>query len=287
MIARQSLALSLAIVSGLIIMPISSLQRLAGKRVMVTGAGRGIGQAIAVICTREGAKVAAISRTMSELEETKALALKALDSDNDSNDVMDLYLADVTKQAQITETVQAIVKKWGGIDILINNAGRGQAGKGPSQTLDSSELQNLLNLNVVSVHMVTSAVVNEAMIKTGGKIVNISSRAGKVGLPNVSFYVASKFALEGLSASMAEEWKDHSITVNTLSPGMVNTQSFPKPEGRKGVRTALSVEDGLMTLLLADNSVTGQYLHVDELDQAREAGLEDTAALKPIREAIF
>jgi short-subunit dehydrogenase len=96
----------------------------------------------------------------------------------------------------------------------------------------------LLDLNVVSVHIVTSAVLRQSMLENGGRIVNISSRAGKMGLPTVSFYCASKFALEGLTAAMAEELKDKNISINTLSPGMVNTKSFSKPEGKKGVRSA-------------------------------------------------
>jgi len=118
-----------------------------------------------------------------------------------------------------------------------------------------------------------------------GKIVNISSRAGKVGLPNYSHYCASKFALEGLTAALAEEVKEEGIEVNTLSPGMVNTQSFPKPEGKKGVRSAESIEDSLFALL--DGGVTSHYIHADELDEARAKGLEDRVALKPIREVPF
>ena len=118
-----------------------------------------------------------------------------------------------------------------------------------------------------------------------GKIVNISSRAGKVGLPTYSLYCASKFALEGMSAALAEEVKDKGIEVNTLSPGMVNTKSFPKPEGKKGVRTAESVADSLFVLL--ESNATGMYIHADELDEARAAGKDDSEALKPIREPVF
>mmetsp|Transcript_12792 Transcript_12792/g.25537 ORF Transcript_12792/g.25537 Transcript_12792/m.25537 type:complete len:127 (+) Transcript_12792:360-740(+) len=118
-----------------------------------------------------------------------------------------------------------------------------------------------------------------------GSIVNISSKAGKVGIPNMSFYVASKFALEGLTAALAAEVQEKGIRCNTLSPGMVNTQSFPKPEGREGVRTAASVESSLFALL--ESEVTGHYVHADELDEARAKGLDDAAALKPINESVF
>ena len=255
------------------------LGRLAGQRILVTGAGRGIGRAIALLCQREGAKVAITSRTLSELEETSGM----MTSTNSSNVCM--YIADVTNKEQVETMVKLVVDKFGGIDVLINNAGGAQRSKGPSETLDSDDLRRLLDLNVVSVHMVTSAVLRNSMLQTGGRIVNISSRAGKVGLANYSFYCATKFALEGLTASLAEELRDKNILVNSLSPGMVNTKSFPKPEGRKGVRTAESVRDGLLVLL--ESGMTGYYLHVDELDEARERGLGDSAALKPIREPVF
>mmetsp|Transcript_33714 Transcript_33714/g.70875 ORF Transcript_33714/g.70875 Transcript_33714/m.70875 type:complete len:284 (-) Transcript_33714:1024-1875(-) len=253
--------------------------RLINQRVLVTGAGRGIGRAIALICSREGAKVAITSRTRSELEETASLA----SSDSPS---MSIHVANVTNTSQVEDTVKSIVAKWGGIDILINNAGGSQKAKGPLETLPSDELRSILELNVVSVHAVTSAVLRHSMLPAGrGRIVNISSKAGKVGLPTYSHYCASKFALEGMTAALAEEVKDKGIEVNTLSPGMVNTRSFPKPEGKAGVRSAESVADSLFALL--EGGVTGHYVHADELDTTRDNGLKDKAALKPIKEAPF
>jgi len=269
----------------------SQIGRLAGKRVLVTGAGRGIGRAIAEICNKEGAKVAISSRTKSELEET-ASRFACIEGNSSSSSSVSMHVADVTNQNQVESMVKSIVDKWGGIDILINNAGGSQPTKGTAETLDSEDLRHLLDLNVISVHIVTAAVLRYSMLleksSSDGdnrQIVNISSRAGKVGLPNMSFYVASKFALEGMTASLAEELKDKNVFVNTLSPGMVNTKSFPKPEGRKGVRSAESIKDGLFVVL--ESGMTGHYLHVDELDQARERGQQDSAAMKPIREPLF
>mmetsp|Transcript_24096 Transcript_24096/g.52087 ORF Transcript_24096/g.52087 Transcript_24096/m.52087 type:complete len:302 (-) Transcript_24096:2236-3141(-) len=291
-----TILLYLAAVEPLIAMTTAcSSNRLLNQRVLITGGGRGIGRALALICSREGAKVAITSRTRSELEETASHAAAAAASDQSSDGShsshelqpkMSIHIADVTNVSEVEDTVKSIVEKWGGIDVLINNAGGSQKSKGSLENLSSDDLRSILDLNVVSVHAVTSAVLRHAMLPAGGgRIVNISSRAGKVGLPNVSHYCASKFALEGMTAALAEEVKDKGIEVNTLSPGMVNTMSFPKPEGKKGVRSAASVEDSLFALL--EGGVTGHYVHADELDEVRTKGLEDEAALKPIREAMF
>ena len=224
------------------------------------------------------------SRTKSELKETASLATS--NYSNDDCPSMSLHVADVTNVSEVEDAIAAIVNKWGGIDILINNAGTSQQPKGTLETLSADDLRNLLDLNVVGVHIVTSAVLRQSMLPAkNGKIINIGSRAGKVGYPTNSHYCATKFALEGLTAALAEELRDKGIQVNSYAPGLVNTRSFPKPEGRKGVRSAESIEDGFFTVL--EGGVTGHYLHADELDEAREKGLEDGVALKPIREALF
>lgn len=257
---------------------------LEGQRVLVTGAGRGIGRAMAQICREEGARVAICARSLQELQETS-------DRNNNNTHLYDSMLkipCDVTNEEQVEAMVQEIVRQWGGVDILINNAGGGQAAKGGIETLQSSDLRSLLDLNVVSVHTVTSAVLRYCSDNNSLRsIVNVSSRAGKMGLAGNAFYCASKFALEGYSATLAEELKERNCAVNTISPGMVDTQSFPKPTGLPGIRTPESIRDGLLLLLQQDCSITGHYLHVDELDEARAKGLPDTAALKRINEPMF
>lgn len=256
--------------------------RLLGKRVLVTGSGRGIGRAIARICASEGAAVAVMARTRSELDETLS-EMKNLHN----NDVLPHISieADVTDDKQVNDLVDTIMQEWGGLDVLINNAGVSQSSKGKCEDLPIEDLNRILHMNVVAVQRVTAAVLKKGLMIKDGHIVNISSRAGKIGIPNTSFYVASKFGVEGLTASWALELKDRNIHVNSLSPGMVNTRSFPKEPDRKGVRTAESVYDGLLAILESDKS--GHYLHVDELDLARERGLDDSVALKPINEPKF
>jgi 3-oxoacyl-[acyl-carrier protein] reductase len=268
---------------------------LQGKRILVTGAGRGIGRAIALICHQEGAQVAIASRSACELQGTLDLMTSTTTNNKEEEDPstrMTMLLADVTNPQQVESMVQAIVEEWGGLDILINNAGGGQQLKGPVDTIESEALTKLLQLNVVGCHIVTSTVLKLAMPKDGN-IVNISSKAGKVGLPNYSLYAASKFAVEGMTSSWAKELKERNIVVNSLSPGMVNTQSFPKPPGKAGVRSAESIRDCLLLALSSSSSsssgmkYTGHYVHADELDLVRSKGLPDTHAWKPIDEPTF
>lgn len=275
---------------------VMSMPMLAGKRILITGGGRGIGRAMAHICASEGAQVAICSRNQTDLKETIATWQPSSDS-NCSNGVsndavsptIEMYVTDVTHEASVETMVKSIVNKWGGIDILINNAGRNQAfGKKNAYELKTSDFSDLLSLNIVAVHTVTSSVLRHSMLKNEAsdrRIINVSSRAGKVGIPGMSFYVASKFALEGYSATLSEELKNDNIFVNTISPGMVDTYSFPKAPGKKGVRTAESVRDGLMLLL--ETKETGMYIHVDELDEVREKQMEDSVAMKPISEVKF
>lgn len=259
---------------------------LSGQRILVTGGGRGISRAMAHICHVEGARVAICARSRSELEETAATANSAATAAADLHPMLVLSF-DVTKEDQVEGMVRSIVEQWGGLDVVINNAGTGQVSKGAAETLSSEDFRRLLELNVIAVHTVTSTILRHCPDSLRC-IVNVSSRAGKIGIAEHSFYCASKFALEGYSATLAEELRDRNCVVNTISPGMVDTRSFPKPKGRPGARTPESIRDGLLLLLLTANPpVTGHYLHVDELDEARAKGLPDSAALKPIREPTF
>jgi len=265
----------LAKLLALLHLPQAAASTLEGQRVVVTGGGRGIGRAIALLCAREGARVAILARSIDELSAVV----------EESGTSMLYRTADVTDEAAVDEAIKAVASELGGIDVLINNAG-GACRKAPLHETSAADLRTLLDLNVVSVMLVSSAVLRHAMLpQQSGHIINISSRAGKVGLPSMGPYVASKFALEGLTATMAAELDGARIRVNSISPGMVDTQSFPKAPGRPGVRTAESIRDGLL-LLLRDGSGTGQYLHVDELDEAVAAGRPE-AALKPINEPTF
>ena len=114
----------------------------------------------------------------------------------------------------------------------------------------------------------------------------------QVGIPDMLPYCASKFALEGLTATMAAELRGAGIRVNSFSPGMVDTRTFPKAPGRPGVRPAEGVRAALLSLCCpaagaGDGFLTGRYVHADELDAAVAAGAPPEAAAKAIDEPAF
>lgn len=257
----------------------ASAGKLDGQRVLVTGGGRGIGRAISLFCASEGARVAILSRSKTELEEVAATAVERGTAHG-----VEWWLADVTDSEAVDRVVREVSSSLGAIDLLINNAGA-SCSKGPLHEQSAEDFRALLDLNVVAVMSVSSAVLRHSMLGRGrGQIINISSKAGKVGITNMGPYVASKFALEGLTATLAAELSNKGILVNSISPGMVDTKAFPKAPGRPGVRTADSVADGLLHIMSSGR--TGHYLHVDEFDAAVAAGAPD-AALKPIDEPAF
>eukprot|EP00747_Dinoflagellata_sp_TGD_P209445 gnl/TRDRNA2_/TRDRNA2_82846_c0_seq1.p1 gnl/TRDRNA2_/TRDRNA2_82846_c0~~gnl/TRDRNA2_/TRDRNA2_82846_c0_seq1.p1 ORF type:complete len:301 (-),score=55.70 gnl/TRDRNA2_/TRDRNA2_82846_c0_seq1:456-1358(-) len=264
----------------------SGTRRLDGQNVIVTGGGRGIGRAIALLCAEEGARVAILARSQTELESVVEEARVS------GVAPMLMRTVDVTDEAAVDTAISELVVEMGTIDLLVNNAG-GAGAKGPVQEQSVAEFRKLLDLNVVSIMIVSSAVLRHAMLRQGcGHIITVSSRAGKVGLPGMGTYVASKFAVEGLTATMAAELEAEAgavgkgIRVNSISPGMVDTVSFPKKPGRPGVRTAESIRDGFLFLHLGSGDCSGCYLHVDEFDAAVEVGKPE-AALKVINEPTF
>ena len=253
---------------------------LTGQRVLVTGGGRGIGRAIAIACAQEGAShVALLARSEGELQEVADAICKA-------GAQALVRTVDITEQTLVNEVIAGLAGTMGGIDVLINNAGN-SCSKGLLHEQSTEEFKTLLELNVVAMMGVTSSVLRHAMLpQRAGRIINISSRAGKLGIALMGPYVASKFAVEGLTATLAEELRAETpkILVNSLSPGMVDTRAFPKAPGRPGVRSAESVRDGLLAVLQSGSS--GTYLHVDEYDAASEAGAPERA-FKPINEPTF
>jgi 3-oxoacyl-[acyl-carrier protein] reductase len=191
------------------------MQSLKDKVALVTGAGKGIGKAIAIALAKEGAHVGLIARTEKDVksvaEEIRALGVKAA-----------FATADVRNRNEVETAVEKLGTELGNIDILINNAGTGTFGK--FLELDPEVWENQIRVNVFGVYYTTRAVLPQMIERKTGDIINISSTAGKAGSAVTSAYSASKFAVFGLSESLMQEVRKHNIRVTALAPSTVVTE---------------------------------------------------------------
>jgi len=189
--------------------------RLAGKVVLVTGAARGIGAEICCLFASEGACVVVADRR-DELGE--AVAAKIRDTGGQA-----IYQhLDITDEAGWTAAVEAATSAFGGIDVLVNNAGIIRVKPLVQTTLD--EFHKVLETDLVGAFLGMKAVFETMRARGGGSIVNFSSVQGLEGREGMSAYTAAKFGVRGLTKTAAIEFGPHSIRVNTLYPGPTKTK---------------------------------------------------------------
>jgi NAD(P)-dependent dehydrogenase (short-subunit alcohol dehydrogenase family) len=189
------------------------------KVAVITGAGRGIGAAIARELSRLGATAVLCGRTRAALESTaQAIA--------DAGGKAEVVPCDVTSLPLVEAAAKRVETSFGRLDILVNNAGIGGFG-GPLHQLPPNGWDQILNTNLRGVYYTTRAFAPMMIRARSGHIINISSLAGKNALPNGAAYSASKWGLNGLSYSMAEELRGHNIRVAVICPGSTNTDLSP------------------------------------------------------------
>jgi len=189
---------------------------LKDKVAIVTGGGRGIGQAIAYGFAKAGAKVAVTSRKAPDLEAT-ASEIRAM-----GGDVL-VVSAHLGKFPEIQRVVDAVLEKFGRIDILVNNAGASPA---IASVLDTDERlwDTLMNLNLKGTYFMTQAAARVMKKQGGGKIINVSSVDGFKPEPGVSIYSVSKAGVRMITQTYAMELVRDNIQVNTICPGPVSTK---------------------------------------------------------------
>ncbi len=187
--------------------------KLNGKVAIITGAGRGIGKAIALAYAREKAALVLVSRTLSELQETAEQIGRM------GNQVLPLK-ADVSSIADVYDVVAASLEHFNKIDILVNNAAI-LGPVGPLQENDFAAWIKTVDVNLVGSFLCCKAVLPTMIRQGAGKIINLSG--GGVTCPRARFsaYAASKSAVVGLTSTLAEELKVFNIQVNAISPGAV------------------------------------------------------------------
>lgn len=241
---------------------------LAGKVALVTGASRGIGQALAMGLAEAGADMALVARSREALIETasraRELGRKAL-----------VVSADVSQMATIHDVVDKVMKEYGRIDILVNAAGT-QARK-PILEMTEQDWDTVESLNLKAVYFCSQAVAPHMISQGRGKIINICSLTSSIGIANVSVYAATKGGVLSMTRSMAVEWSRHGINVNAIAPGYFKTEMTKRlqedpersqwivsrtPMGRWGELNDLK---GVVVFLAsaASDFVTGQLVNVD------------------------
>ena len=190
-------------------------KRLDGRVALVTGGGRGIGQAIARAYAAEGAKLVLAARTDGELQETAAGIRVQYHAD------VITVLTDVTDRAQVENAVAQTLYRYGVIDVMVNNAGNtGQIG--PLWTLDPDRWANTIAVHVLGTYYGCRAAIPPMLERGGGRIVNMSG----VGGPNDTSYDAAKTAIVNLTENLSVELAGTGITVNAISPGSIHTRMW-------------------------------------------------------------
>ncbi|GGB56851.1 3-oxoacyl-[acyl-carrier-protein] reductase [Fictibacillus barbaricus] len=240
---------------------------LNNKSVLVTGASRGIGRAIALYFAKNGARVAvnysgSEARANEVVEEIKANGGTAF-----------AIKADISSSEDVTRMVKSVIDEFGSLDVLVNNAGITRDNL--LMRMKEEDWDAVINTNLKGVFLTTKAVTRQMMKQRQGRIINIASIVGVSGNPGQANYVAAKAGVIGLTKTAAKELSSRGITVNAIAPGFIETDMTGKLE--EGIK-----EDMLRNIPLArfgqpediaaaaaflasdvSSYITGQTIHVD------------------------
>lgn len=242
------------------------MERLKNKVALVTGAGRGIGRAIAEYFAREGATVLCVSRTPANCQQV-AQAIVAQGGQAEA------LALDVSDKQAIAEACGKILEKYEHVDILVNNAGITRDKL--LVRMDNEDWEQVLQTNLFSAFYLCKQLVRPMTLKRWGRIINISSVSGIIGNPGQANYSAAKAGLIGLTKALAKELASRTITVNAIAPGFITTSMTENlnpdlvEQAKKIIplkRFGTAEEVAQLAVFLASdeaNYITGQVINVD------------------------
>lgn len=211
---------------------------LSGRVAVVTGAAKGLGGAITDALARDGAHVVLSGR------DAEALEVHARDLDEKYPYRESLVsTCDVTKEAEVDAMIAVAVERFGGLDVLVNAAGVIGPIETPAQDVTPEEFRAVLDVNVIGVFLPCRAAIPHLIRRGGGRIVNLAGTSGLRGYPNRVAYSSSKWAVRGLTRTLALELGPHNITVNTVCPNVTHGGRMDKIVSEKARKLGRGAED--------------------------------------------
>lgn len=210
---------------------------LAGQVAIVTGGARGIGAAVSECLAEDGAHVALAGRS----EEALRATATTLDQKFAGRESLAIR-CDVTDEQQVRSMVETVASRFGGVDILVNTAGGTGPIETPAQEYPAEEFRRILELNVIGTFLPCKHVIPQLIARGGGRIVNLAGTSGLRGYRNRSGYSSSKWAVRGLTRTLALELGQYGITVNDVCPNVTNGARMDRIVAEKARRVGLTPE---------------------------------------------
>ncbi|MCY4622221.1 MAG: SDR family NAD(P)-dependent oxidoreductase [bacterium] len=234
---------------------------LAGKVAIVTGAAKGLGAAITLDLARQGADTVLTARDEDALQEHAA----HVDSEFDHRSSL-VISADVLSEGDVKRLVEAAVDRFGGIDILVNSAGGTGPIETPAQNVDVQAFREILDLNVLGTFIVCKYAIPHMIERRDGRIVNLSGTSGLRGYINRAGYSSSKWAVRGLTRTLALELGPYGITVNAVCPNVTHGDRMTKIVNTKAATLGLTPEEVYADF--ASQTALGRFIDSEDVAAA-------------------